>query len=388
MAYPIPLISESDGARFLSDLYVRTETACPDPDGRPPALLVSMPTAWTNKYQLLLYKRAARHRFAVAGVTVPDALEYVSWPGPVVLHAHWFAASFAGVHSETAAMARLEQVIDMVERFKSQNDAKLLWTAHNVFPHGNRFPETFLALRQWIFRTFDAVHLMNDGHLALLEDTFGVPPRATFTVPHMLYTGAMPGGVDRLAARAQFGFPHDARVFGYFGSIQGYKGLGRLVESLLDLADRSDRPIRGLIGGIPSDTAVVRELQQQLGTRQDIRFLPRQIRDHEVPVLHAASDMMVLPYENTLNSGAALMAATFGIPFLMPRGSASAGLESLGARTYDPDDPGALAAALADTSVSAPPADPEAWRLREPDTVSDAFFRAVSDLLDDEPGGP
>ena len=82
------------------------------------------------------------------------------------------------------------------------------------------------------------------------------------------------------------------------------------------------------------------------GGRPDIRLIPRKILDHEIQYLHRAADVMVLPYAETLNSGAALMAASFRKPFIMPRGTASEGLGPLGAIHFDPADPHAYLASL------------------------------------------
>lgn len=381
MAYPIPVISQNAPGRTLTDLYLNLERSNPAQDGTPPGLLLTLPTAWANKYQVLLYGAAARHRYAVAGVTTPEDLAHVSWPGPVTLHAHWFSAFFRGAANETEAMNRLDQIREAILRFRDRTGARLIWTAHNVFPHGNAFPETFLALRQWIFDKFDAVHLMNTSHLPILERAFSRTAPRTFTVPHMLYTGAIPDSVNRAAARAHFGLPQDSTVFGYFGSIQGYKQIPLILDAMD--AVRSDQPVFALIGGLPTDTRAVRDVQARIGTRQDVIFVPRKMHDHEIQYLHHAADTMALAYAETLNSGAALMAASFRRPFLIPRGSASDGLESLGAQPFDGDDPNSMIASMRRYAEGPTPPhtiDQDVWQARQPDQISQAFFTALARL--------
>ncbi|MFC3119967.1 hypothetical protein ACFOHS_23015 [Jhaorihella thermophila] len=134
MALPIPVLSAENAGPTLTRLWLDIDRAVPGPAETPPGLILAMPTAWANKYQILLYKTAARHRWAVAGVTLPDALEHVSWAGPVVLHAHWFAGIFNGAETEAEAGARLDQAIARILAFRDRTGARLLWTAHNVFP--------------------------------------------------------------------------------------------------------------------------------------------------------------------------------------------------------------------------------------------------------------
>ena len=381
MALPIPVLAAADAGRTLTRLWLDLDRAVPGPDGAPPGLILAMPTAWANKYQLLLYKAAARHRWAVAGVTLPRDLAHVTWPGPLVLHAHWFAALFNGATSEAEASDRLARATEQILAFRDRTGARLVWTAHNVFPHGNRFPETFLALRRWVLRNFDAVHVMQDSHLPILERAFGVPAPHGFTVPHMTYDGAILDDIDPVAARAHFGLPRDAFVFGYFGSIQAYKQIGRMLAALDTLKARGGRPLAAVVGGIPLDPAALRDLYQSWDGRPDIRLIPRKIFDHEIQYLHRAADIMVLPYAETLNSGAALMAASFRKPFIMPRGTASEGLGPLGAIRFDPADPDGLAAAMAAAMDSPPPAaDPAAIAARAPADISAAFLREIDAL--------
>ena len=381
MGYPIPQLTEDSAAPTLSRLYLNLERSAPCPDGHPPHLLVTLPPAWANKYQILLYGGAARHRFAVAGVTTPEDLDHVTWPGPIVLHAHWFAALFQGAANRDEAAAVLDRIQQAILRFRDRTGARLVWTAHNVFPHGNQFPDAFLDLRQWTFDTFDAIHVMDDTHLPVLEAAYDRPAPQAFTVPHMLYTGTQSDSVDRAAARAQFGLPMHGTVFGYFGSIQAYKQIPLIIEALDRM--RADRPVHALMGGLPVDSTALRTLQARIGTRRDVTLLPRKIQDHEIQYLHHAADVMVLPYAETLNSGAAMMAATFRRPFLMPRGPAAQALEALGGLTYDATAPHGLADGMAQfTRPDAPPAqiDDQAWATRQPAAISDRFFAALRAL--------
>jgi glycosyltransferase involved in cell wall biosynthesis len=382
MALPIPVLTAADAGRTLTRLWLDLDRAVPGPDGAPPGLILAMPTAWANKYQLLLYKAAARARWAVAGVTLPRDLAHVTWPGPLVLHAHWFAALFNGAASETEATDRLAEATGQILAFRDRTGARLVWTAHNVFPHGNRFPDTFLALRRWVFRNFDAVHVMQDSHLPILERAFGVPAPRAFTVPHMTYDGAIQDDIDPVAARAHFGLPHDAFVFGYFGSIQAYKQIGRMLAALDTLKSRGGRPVAAVVGGIPLDSVALRDLYRSWDGRPDIRLIPRKILDHEIQYLHRAADVMVLPYAETLNSGAALMAASFRKPFIMPRGTASEGLGPLGAIRFDPADPDGLVAAMAAAMDSTPgEPDPAALAARAPAAISEAFLEGITALV-------
>jgi len=160
---------------------------------------------------------------------------------------------------------------------------------------------------------------MQDAHIPLLETAFGHKAPPHFTAPHMTYDGTLLDSVSPAAARAHFGLPQEACVFGFFGSVQGYKKIDLMLEAVDRLAAQTDRPVAAIVGGIPgADTDVVRDLHHRWGDSAHVRLLTRKIADHEIQYIHRAADAMVLPYDETLNSGAALMAASFRKPFILP----------------------------------------------------------------------
>jgi len=383
MAIPIPVPASGQAGRILSESFVNLEATVPDPTGAPPGLIVAMPTTWANKYQLLLYRAAAGRRYAVVGARTPGDLENIAWPGPVLLHAHWFASIFQGARSRVEAEQRLATAQEQILRFRDRTGAKLLWTAHNVFPHGNVYPDLFMELRRWVFEEFDAIHVMEDSHVPLLEKAFSRPAPKSFVVPHMTYCGTILDSVTPVAARARFGLPEDAFVFGFFGSIQEYKNIGYFLEQFDRLRQSTSRPVAALVGGIPTDTAVARQLDMRWSTDPDVRLLLRKVHDHEIQYLHRGADVIVLPYQETLNSGAAFMAATFRKPYLMPEGRVSDQLKNAGAMCFDADDPdGLLNAMTGCLDGTSSRFDADVLGKFQPDVISEAFFDAVDTLFE------
>jgi beta-1,4-mannosyltransferase len=90
--------------------------------------------------------------------------------------------------------------------------------------------------------------------------------------------------------------------------------------------------------------------------RTHLRFVP----DADVQRFLKAADFVVLPYRDVLTSGGALLALSFGRPLVVPRRGCLAELErERCAIAYNPDDPGALRAALA---TAAAVTDLEPWQ--------------------------
>lgn len=348
MTMPIPLISKDNAASVLAAAYRKSIGIGSAMREGASCLVLVLPPTWNNRYQTLLYERAGLHRCVTIGIGNTSVLKNISWPGPIVLHAHWFSSFFNNSRDEVEANSLLNDLCEDIALFKQRTGAKLLWTAHNVFPHDNRFPSVFMRLRQWIFEEFDAIHVMHEDHVSILENAFSRVSPPVFVVPHMIYSGSYPDGVSKDVARNYYGIPPGDFVYGYFGSIQSYKNLDYFLTAFSFLQKKIDHSISVLIGGVPSDSKYVISLKNKWGANSNVRFLMRNIPDHEIQYIHKASDAMVLPYGETLNSGAAFMAAGFDIPFIMPFCSASKSLLDLGAICYDQFNEGALESAMFD----------------------------------------
>lgn len=383
MTLPLPLIGPENAARMLSSAYVTLSRLSSGFDDRAPALLLVLPPAWVNRYQSLLYCEAGPRRHVTMGLSETTHLQHISWPGPVILHVHWFASLFNKCQTEVEAVECFHRFRDEIEEFRNRTGAKLLWTAHNVFPHGNRFPATFLELRQWVFEKFDMLHVMHDTHVPILEQAFGRKAPVHFTVPHMLYDGSHPNCVSPAAAKMHYGIAPDTFVFAYFGSIHPYKNLEALLHTFDRIAADSARPVSAIIGGVPSHPATVQRLQQGWGMNPKVRLLLNAIPDYEIQHIHQAADAMVLPYDETLNSGAAFMAASFEKPFIMPVGLASVALDGLGAIRFDASQPNSLEEAMRDVMEGKREhANPSLRMQHAAGAVSDAFFNALEPLID------
>lgn len=312
----------------LARLFLAQLAALP---GCPPGLLLCLPAAGRPGYQSLLYGAAARHGWAVAGIRRLADLDRVSWPGPIVVHAHWFGSLFNGAQDAAEAAAQLEAGQGALDRFQARTGARALWTAHNLWPHDRRFPETYRALRRWICDRFDAVHVLSDQHLPLLEAAYGRRLPAPFAVPHMTYDGVAAPTPDRVAARAALGLPADALVVGVFGALLDYKRLDVLLAAMDLVAMGRSAPTILLAAGSPGPDGAARRLAGRTDadgpTR--LRLIARAVSETEIAAIHGASDIMAVPHGSGLNSGAAMMALTHRRPLLLPDGPLRAGLADL-----------------------------------------------------------
>lgn len=376
--FSLPCTREESLARKYSEI-----AADPAHHGNP-RLLVCWPAARMNKFQSLLYRCAPDSGFAVERISKLAELDEVFWPGDVVFNAHWFGPLRNGVQSAEELQANVDTAFALFDSFRARTGAKFVWSAHNLKPHRSAYHDVEIELRKRILTEFDAVHLLDGGHASELQDTYDVKIGRYFNVGHPHYVGAYADHIDRAEAREWIGFDPGARILLFFGSIQRYKGISRLVAAFRAARDQGCDDLRLVIAGLPSDKDYVAEISAVAARDPAIRYFPSKVPDDDIQIYFRAADAAVLPYSgDQLNSGAAMLALSFDCPVIAPNEPAFQRLRHYGIAVYDNSDPNALENALLDFDHRAITTDFAAFR-REHDShrISRVFFENLGMLFD------
>lgn len=315
----------------------------------PGAVMAYHPVARMNPFQSLLYAAAFSSGFAPVGARrVGDlrALTAVKAMGAnALVHLHWTSNVIGKAETEENAEMRVDEFLSTIADLKAA-DVLLLWTVHNRLPHDCRFPTPEIRLRRSIVEAADAIHVMESDTADQVADVFDLPEAKTFLTPHPSYVGAYPSHFDRALSRMELGLSQSDFVAGMIGSIQPYKGFDAFLGAVTDLGP-SFPYLRGLIAGIPGSDPDSVALVHRLEAAETVKSLPRKLEDRDMSRLLSSLDVMVLPYRASLNSGAALLALSFGVPIVAPRIGAFRRLIEAGFGIgYDPSDPVGLRSAI------------------------------------------
>lgn len=347
--------------------------------------LVSYPVAHLNPFQHLLYTAAETCGFRVLPALRLDGLEHVGWARRMVLHLHWLGALLRGCQSAAEAMEAVHEIDQRLAGWRKRG-YRIVWTVHNILPHNHQHAAAEIALRKVVARRSHLIHVMSENTGDAVAGHYRLPDDKVFHVPHPSYQGWYPALIGKTAARGELGLGAGDFVFLFFGSIQPYKGLLELVEAYDAL--RRKRPgarLRLIIAGTPTDAAYCEAVSSKVGGRPDVVFLPRKVDEARVQELFSASDVVVAPYRATLNSGVALLAATFRRMVVAPRqGAMAETFRQDDALLYDADSGEGLVDAMERAL---------AHRVQEnvldallsrhaPFAVSTAFFAALRGRLD------
>jgi beta-1,4-mannosyltransferase len=314
-----------------------------------PLLLAYHPVAHLNPFQGLLYQQlwpAGIAPIAMPAIEQLDELEMFAKMGrATVLHLHWLnvvlmnAATAEAAHAAGAAfLARLDQYLAA--------GGHLMWSVHNILPHDAVFDDQEAWLRGEVAARADIVHILAANTVELVAPHFTIPADRVLSVPHPSYIGAYEDLVSREQARHLLGIMPDEQVFVTLGAIKPYKGLDRLVDAW-EAISPDGAPRRLLIAGRVGVEDAMDPVLDRAALHHSILLHAESVLPSDVPIFLRAADVAVLPYVRTLNSGAQMLALTFGLPSIVP---ASTGLAAVGdprcTWTFDPDVEGDLAAVL------------------------------------------
>ncbi|NIA68520.1 glycosyltransferase [Pelagibius litoralis] len=299
----------------------------------------------SNPYQTMLAQAVAEQGYAVDFADYPKArlalfrlllarrdvgLVHLHWITP------WIESHFWSANPVKRWVKLLILLLDV--RLCRLLGVKVFWTVHNLVSHESEDSLWEKRIRRGLARQATACFVHSNGALPLLEHEYNTRlADKTTVVPHASYVGRYPvsgpGEIARLRKTlgiSDRGLGNRDFVYLFVGIIRKYKGIDDLVTAFRSIPD-SDAKL--VIAG----SVIAPDLRDWLNAEaaQDPRIIFREgyIPDEELPVFLALADAVVLPYAQTLTSGAALLAMSYAKPLVLPET----------ARVYDvPGDAGAV----------------------------------------------
>jgi glycosyltransferase involved in cell wall biosynthesis len=317
--------------------------------GLEPLIVGYHPVARMNPFQQLLYQRSLEAGVAALPVVraerIDELTELARLGIPTVIHLHWLNMIFGRAESTREGRRARDRFLARLDRHHAAG-GRIVWTVHNILPHGAEDEAEEAALRRSVVERADVVHIMASRTVELVQPFFTIPPEKVFRVPHPSYAGAYEDIITREQARYELGLEQDDHVYLVIGAIKPYKGLATLLDAWDGLPAGPIRR-RLVIAGEPGPEPEVPGIVERCARRESVVVHPRSIAAKEMQVFLRAADIAVLPYLRTLNSGALMLALTFGLPVVVPdEGALNDIVGPAFARTFSPDDPASLTEAL------------------------------------------
>jgi beta-1,4-mannosyltransferase len=259
------------------------------------------------------------------------------------VHIHW--PSFFYAHKAKSRCLYSFAVFLFFLLLARLRGARLIWTVHNVYPHRSCSIPALDKIARWIIvRT--ATRFLIHGNSAAQEVLLHFPAMAgrIDLIDRGSYIGYYPHTISRDTARARLGLGGDDFAVLFIGVCAPYKNLPGLIAAMSQLPERATLVIAGRFQE-PAYETEIRGLMAHCNRRVIVHsgYIP----DDELQVYLLASDVVAAPYLEILISGTAMLALSFGRPFVAPRRGFLKDVITAGCGIlYDPLDPRGLPDAL------------------------------------------
>lgn len=339
--------------------------------------LLAYPHYPANAWQDIMYRDALASGWQFEALDCLAALDNVEAAGSV-LHLGWTAPIAHNATTVREALAAVATAKEQLARFR-QRGGRIIWTIHNVLPHEVEFLIPALELCRAFADAADVVHVMASATGKLVRPYYSLEGSRVERIPHPSYAGIYPSTESRAQAREALGIAQDVTLALATGTIRPYKGVDRLIALSQQLPQGVELAIVGQFsGGLDPNEA-------RATAGQSCRIVDGYQDGESLARWCSAADVMLLPYTGSLNSGTIELAATFGLPAIVPPLPTFADFDSRWVRVvdFDNDVPGTISAIseLAATPTAAAAARRHA-SANSPDTVSAAFLQVLASLTE------
>lgn len=232
------------------------------------------------------------------------------------LHLNW--PSF--LYKNKSAIASLKKFLRFIVllAFARFCGIRLLWTAHNLYPHDrNKIAGLDRLGRKILVSLCYRIFAHGKSAALIVAREFPGVHGKLVIIPHGNWIGYYKDECSRATARARLQIPSDQFVFLFLGLCKEYKNLEYLVNCFQNGPfGKATLWIAGRFQETEYYARVKAKIERQ---PQKIRLENRFIADDELQYYLAACNAVVLPYADVLTSGSVMLAISFGRPVIAPR---------------------------------------------------------------------
>lgn len=247
-----------------------------------------------------------------------------------VFHLHWPVETL--VRHPNVWVARLRVVTFwLLLKLSKLRGTKIVWTIHDEKPHvvvHQKLADWFQA--KLIANTDGYINLCAAGKQAVEKAMVGLDTKPGFVVAHGHYRGCYADDMSREEARSHFKLSTETKALLYLGYISPYKNVPHLAKTFQQIPS-TEKNITLLVAGQPDNDRLATAVRSAAAGNNNIQLHLRFIQDNELQLFFKAADLVVLPFEEILNSGSLLLSLSFNRPVLAPdMGAVSDWKERLG----------------------------------------------------------
>lgn len=193
---------------------------------------------------------------------------------------------------------------------------RLVWTVHNKYHHERYYPRVEKVLNVIVANIVHALTVKCDTAKETISQLYKVRDDSKITViPDGNYIDAYPNEIKKSEARDYLEIG-DEFVYLYFGLIRPYKGVEKLIK---DFQATEKEDVELWVVGNPKSEIIGDRIRSEADKDKRIRTELEYVSNEEVQYYMNAADVLVLPYQEILNSGSVYLGMSFGKPIIAPK---------------------------------------------------------------------
>jgi glycosyltransferase involved in cell wall biosynthesis len=265
---------------------------------------------------------------------------------PDVIHLHWPHPYFVSDKPAGWLRGRLRTIEFFAQIIALRwLGVRVVWTIHNIVNHDQVQAKWEMGACKLMSRFADEMIVHCTAAAPIVAEAYGVPVDRLVVVPHGHYAESelYPQPIPKREARDVLGLPRDEKILLFFGAVRRYKGLDKLLETFGSVvADRCRLILLGKPTPVKLADSLAALAQRDPRTRTRFEYVDKQLLAQYID----ACDVVVLPYLDSLTSGAAVLAASRRRSVLQPRLGCMQEFPEDAVFHYEVDDPDGLRKAL------------------------------------------
>lgn len=293
-------------------------------------------------YNELLYREAERYGSHVVDGVFSGRWLISNMNRGDIAHFHWPSFQYAMPRRVAAIIGFIRwATILLAMRLCG---VKIVWSAHNLLPHDRSvWPVLDVWARKLLISISSRIFVHGENARQKLVERFPDAQRKICIIPHGNFVGYYPGAESKDALREQLQIAPTSFAYLFIGLCKPYKN----VEELIRQFARVEGDVVLVIAGRFQNRNYEERILSAGAGDPRIRFYIGYIPDDQMHRYLTSCDAVVAPYRETLTSGTAMLAMSFGRPIIsVAIGHLLDVVTPAVGELYDPADPAGLLTAL------------------------------------------
>ncbi|MDE5092352.1 MAG: glycosyltransferase family 4 protein [Trichodesmium sp. St18_bin3_1_1] len=277
-------------------------------------------TKHKNPYNWLLYSQIVKQ-----GVTVTEfSLSKLLRQEYHIFHLHWAMETIVRHPNRAVAALRAIAMLLAIDWVRARG-TKIIWTIHDRRPHSLLHPQLAAWFQSEFVKRVDGCisHCQASKEWAMSTWTY-LSDRPHTIIPHGHYREFYPNSISCETARANLDIPSEYHLLLFLGYIDCYKNVPHLVRIFRELAPTNWML---LVAGKLEVPELGAQISEAAGNDFAVRLKFGYIPDEQLQTYFKAASLVVLPFQEILNSGSTLLALSFNCPVLVPEEGGMAELQ-------------------------------------------------------------